>query len=286
MYAHLRQRFRSVINPHSQATYSAWSRRLSNRQMAHSPGYPAGWRRRGSSVWIVPVLLVLAVHAFGASTLIGLPVDDAATREVVERYTLARQLKVIRFVGTLKNTDWVMDRPPLAATLARHLHPPLERYHFTEKGDGTYAVDDTGALRGSVRLVARAPQRRIYLVAGQFQSLVYILKLAGSMVFTLEFRERWDGNESYVEVDPQLFLRLDNVIAHGLLKVLAPLLHGIIDRRVANLTAAAQIVSQRLTKDPRELYLEMRTWPDIRPEELEEYRQAFRIPHDGVKEDG
>lgn len=286
MYAHLRQRFRSVINPHLQVTYSVWSRRLSNRQMAHSPWYPAGWCRRGSCVWIVPVLLVLAVHAFGASTLIGLPVDDAATREVVERYTLARQLKVIRFVGTLKNTDWVMDRPPLAATLARHLHPPLERYHITEKGNGTYAVDDMGALRGSVRLVARAPERRIYFVEGQFRSLAYILKLAGNMVFTLEFRERWDGNESYVEVDPQLFLRLDNVVAHGILKVLAPLLHGIIDRRVANLTAAAQIISQRLTKDPSELYLEMRTWPDVRPEELEEYRQAFRIPHNGVKEGG
>jgi len=231
-------------------------------------------------------LWVLAVRAFGASTLIGLPVDDAATRGIVERYTLARQLKLVRFVGTLKNTDWVMDRPPLAATLTRHLHPPLERYHITERGNGTYAVNDMGALRGSVRLVARGPERRIYLVEGHFQSLAYILKLTGSMVFTLEYRERWDGNESYVEVDPQLFLRLDNLVAHGILKVLAPLLHGIIDRRVANLTAAAQVVSQRLTKDPHGLYLEMRTWPDVRPEEVEEFRQAFRIPRDAVKEGG
>jgi hypothetical protein len=39
-----------------------------------------------------------------------------------------------------------------------------------------------------------------------------------------------------VEVDPQLYLRLDNVMIHGIRKVLAPLLHGIIDRRVASLT--------------------------------------------------
>lgn len=231
--------------------------------------------------WVIAVVLLLATQARGASTPTGLATDDAAAREVVERYTLARQLKTVRFVGTLKTTDWIMDRPPLAATLARHLYPPLERYHITDGGKGTYAVDDQGALRGSVRLAARAPERRVYFVEGQFRSLAHILKLSGSMVFTLEYRERWDGNESYVEVDPQLFLRLDNIIAHGILKVLAPLLHGIIDRRVANLTEAARIVSYRLTKDPRGLYQEARSWPDVRPEDLEELRQAFRIAWEG-----
>lgn len=231
--------------------------------------------------WVVGLVLLLATQARGASTLIGLPLDDGATREVVERYTLARQLKTVRFVGTLRNTDWILDRPPFAATLARHLDPRLERYHITARGDGTYAVDDMGSLRGSLRLVARAPERRIYFVEGEFRSLAYLLKLSGNMVFTLEYRERWDGNDPYMEVQPQLFLRLNSIVAHGILKILAPLLHGIIDRRVANLTEAAQIVSQRVTKDPQGLYREIRTWPDIRSEELEEFRHAFRIAWEG-----
>lgn len=239
--------------------------------------------RRCRAIWIVALLLlVLATRAVGAFRLLGLAIEDPATREVVERYTLARQLKTIRVVGTLKATDWVMDRPPFAATLARHLHPPLERYHITEKGNGLYEVDDLGSLRGSFRLIARGPERRVYLVEGQFRSLAHLLKLTGSMVFTLEYRERWEGNESYVEVDPQLFLRLDNLVVHGILKVLAPLLHGIIDRRVVNLTTAAEIVSRRLTKDPKGLYREIRTWPDVRPEELGEYRRAFRTEEDGA----
>jgi hypothetical protein len=179
-----------------------------------------------------------------------------------------------------------MDRPPFAATLARHLHQPLERYHITDTTSGTYTVDDMGSLRGSLRLVARAPGWRVYFVEGQFRSLAHLLRLSGSMVYTLEYRERWEGNESYVEVDPQLFLRLDNIVAHGILKVLAPLLHGIIDRRVANLTDAAQIVSERLTKDPRGLYQEIRTWPDVRPEDLEDYRQAFPIGRQDAKGGG
>ena len=243
---------------------------------------PGASPRRGRSSWMVALLLLaLATQASGAFRLIGLAIEDPATREVVERYTLARQLKTVRVIGTLKTTDWVMDRPPFAATLARHLHPSMERYRITEKGNGQYEVDDLGALRGTVRLIARGPERRIYFVEGQFRSLAHLLKLSGSMVFTLEYRERWEGNESYVEVDPQLFLRLDNVVAHGILKVLAPLLHGIIDRRVGNLTAAAQIVSQRLTKDPKGLYQELRTWSDVRPEELDEYRRAFRTDEEG-----
>jgi len=269
-----------------QAPYSLRGARLSNDPSADgcSPG-SRSWRI-GRPVRIIALLLVVVTQAHGASTLLGLSITDPAAREVVEGYTLARQLKTIRFIGTLKTTDWMMDRPTFAATLARHLHPPLEPYHLTDKGNGVYAVDDQGALRGSVRLVTRGAERRVYIVEGQFRSLAHILKLSGSMVFALAYRERWEGDESYVEVDPQLFLRLDNVVVHGILKVLAPLLHGIIDRRVASLTEAAQIVSQRLTKDPGGLYREIQTWPEVRPEELTEYRQAFRITPDVAKEGG
>lgn len=241
-----------------------------------------GFGRLGRLFWIAGLLLLaLVAQARGAFTLVGLVIDDAGTREVVERYTLARRLKTVRFVGTLKTTEWLLDRPPFAATLARHLHPPLEQYHITDKGNGYYEVDDLGALRGRLRLIARAPERRIYFSEGQFRSLAHLLRLTGNMVFALEYRERWEGNESYVEVEPQLFVKLDNVVAHGILRLLAPLLHGVIDRRVANLTAATQLVGQRLAKDPRGLYREMRTWPEVRSAELEEYRRAFGIGEGG-----
>jgi hypothetical protein len=280
-----------------QTPYSGCGAHLSNGRMGRRLQPPSRWRRQGCRVggapiapfflqWVVGLLLLLTSQARGVSTLIGLPIDDAATREVVEGYSLARQLKTVRLIGTVKNTDWMLDRPPFSATLARHLDSSLERYHLTERQDGTYAVDDMGSLRGSVRLVAQAAERRVYFVEGEFRSLAHILKLSGSMVFTLEYRERFDGNESYVEIEPQLFLRLDNVVAHGILKVLAPLLHGIIDRRAANLTQAAQVVSRRLTKDPQGLYQEIRTWPDVRPEDLDEFRRTFHIARDGSREGG
>jgi hypothetical protein len=239
---------------------------------------------RGRGCFFLAAVLLLVVAAgpvHGSFRLIGLTIEDAVARQVVEHFTIARQLQPVRFLGTLRTIEWLLDRPPLAAALARHLHPPLEGYHVTDTGDGMYTVDDQGALRGEFRLVARGLDRRVYLVEGQFRSLAHIMSLSGSMVFTLEYREQRQGNDPYVEITPQLFVRLNNVAAHAILKVLAPLIHGIIDRRVANLTAAAGAVGQRLAKDPDGLYREMRTWPDVRPEEVEAFRLAFTTGEEG-----
>jgi hypothetical protein len=228
------------------------------------------------------LILPLVSFAHAAFTLLGLTIDDSATRNIVEGRTLARDLPPVRFAGTVRIVDWLLDRPALAATLARHLYPPLERYHVKPQENGTYEVNDLGALRGSFRLVARGENRRVYLVQGEFRSLAYILKLSGGMVFTLESRELQQGSGAHIEIVPQLYLRLDNIVAHGLVKVLSPLLNGIIDRRVGSLTAAAQVVGERMTRDTAGLYREMRSWPDVTPRELEEYRQAF-LPDEGTR---
>lgn len=225
---------------------------------------------------LLPWLLVaLAASAGEPLRLAGLPVEDRPTRSVVENPTLARSLAPVRFASTLETTEWLLDHPPLAAALARHLHPPLERYHLRALGSGRYEVNDQGALRGTLRLVAAAPARRVYVCEGQFRSLAHILALSGTMVFTLEYRQLGDGSQPLMEVAPQLFLRLDNLLAHGLLKVLGPLLHGVIDRRVASLTAATLAVGERITRDAGGLYREMATWPDLQPGDLDAFRTAF-----------
>jgi hypothetical protein len=213
--------------------------------------------------------------------LIGLSIDDPITRDVVERHTLTRSLQPVRFEGTVRTVDWLLDRPHLAATLARHLHPPLERYEVAMREDGSWAVNDLGSLRGSLRLVARGANRRVYFCQGQFRSLAHILHLTGNMVFTLDYRDQRAGGNPTIEVTPQLYVRLDNILAHGVLKVIAPLVHGAIDRRVANLTAATQVVGERISRDPRGLYREMQTWPDVRPADLEAYRQEFVVERFG-----
>lgn len=254
--------------------YSAWSGTLSNDSVRDgTSGAGRRWTRRVAVVFAC--VLILAPFAEAVFTVNGLTVSDPLTREVVERYTLARNLQTVRFSGTIRITDWLLDRPDLAATLARHLYPPLERYHVVVRDDGSFDVNDLGALRGNFRLVAHQGTRRVYVCQGQFRSLAYLLSLSGNMVFTLEYREARHDAAPTVEVAPQLYVRLDNLLAHGTLKLISPLLHGVIDRRFANLTAATQIVGERVTLDPEGLYREMQTWSDIRPDQLEDFRHAF-----------
>ncbi len=231
---------------------------------------------------LAPALLLAVWAAAGAEPLrlLGLSVEDPGVRNVVESPTLVRVLAPVRYVATLRTTEWLLERPPFAAALARHLYPPLERYHVRPASEGGWTVDDGGALRGELRLAAAAPARRVYVCAGQFRSLAHILNLTGSMVFTLEYRETPGESEPRMEVDPQLFVRLDNVLVHGLMKVLGPLLNGVIDRRVANLTAATAIVAERITRDPAGLYREMGAWPDVTPDERDAFRAAF-LPEGG-----
>jgi hypothetical protein len=265
--------------PDMPASYRACDAGLSNdsstprvpREVASRLGVRRG-RRFGFGLFLA---LTVAASAQGAFTLIGLTIDDSATRNIVEGHTLARDLPAVRFLGTVKMVDWLMDRPTLAAALARHLHPPLERYQIAMRDDGSFAVNDLGNLRGSLRLVARGANRRVYFCQGEFRSLAHILRLSGGMVFTLEYLDSRQGTDPTVEVTPKLYVRLDNVLVHGMLKIISPLLHGVIDRRVANLTLATQAIGERITRDPEGLYREMQTWQDILPEDLEAYRQAF-----------
>ncbi len=134
--------------------YSAWGGALSNESTRRrTPGAGRGWKGRLGTLAVC--VLLLASGAEAVFTLNGVTVTDLPTREVVEKYTLARNLQPVRFHGTTRVADWLLDRPDLAATLARHLYPPLERYHVTVREDGSFDVNDLGALRGSFRLVAR-----------------------------------------------------------------------------------------------------------------------------------
>ena len=229
-----------------------------------------------SRLWLPLALIAsLATVAEAAFTLIGLAIEDAATREVVEGSTLSKGLQPVRFLGTVGVADRLLDRPSLAATLARHLHPPLERYHIVARDDGAFDVNDQTALRGSFRLVAHGVNRRVYFCQGEFRSLAHLLKLSGDMVFTLEYRDIRQGDDSAVEISPQLYVRLDNIVARGILKVIAPLLSGVIDRRVAGLAVATRVIGERITRDAEGLYREMRTWSDVDQDDLDAYRRAF-----------
>jgi hypothetical protein len=200
---------------------------------------------------------------------------DPSAREVVHEATLVRPPLPLGIKSSVAIYEFLLDRPAFAAAMARHLHPPLERYTVVEKGRGVYEVDDGGTIRGEVRLLAKAADRRVYLANGQARSMAQLVRVTGRAVILLEYRPGASDGDPAVDTTSHIYFRVDGGIMQAMVKLLSPLIGGAVDRRIANLGLAARIVAERIARDPGSLYEEMQAWPDLRRDDVEEYRRTF-----------
>lgn len=218
-----------------------------------------------------------------AALLTGLTIDDPETREIITRPTLRRQIPPIRFAGDRRTYEFLVTHPPLATQLARRLHPPLQRYTVTQVGEGAYTIEDRGALRGDARLIAATGDQRVYRFQGEFRSLANLLRFTGRMALILRYREVREGNRTYMESEPDFYLRIDHQFLHVMIKLLSPLISGLIDRRVNMIVEATRKLFDRVQTDPEGLYQQMATWREVQPADLEAYRLAFMDKGRGVR---
>lgn len=78
-----------------------------------------------------------------------------------------------------------------------------------------------------------------------------------------------------MDSEPDFYLRIDHPFFHVMTKLLAPVIGGLIDRRVNMIVEATRKLFDQVQSDPKGLYQQMDTWPEIQPTELEAFRQAF-----------
>ena len=204
-----------------------------------------------------------------------LTIDDPQTREIIAQPTLRRQIPPIRFAGDRRTYEFLVTHPPLATQLARRLHQPLERYTVTQVVEGVYTVEDHGALRGEARLIAATGDQRIYRFQGEFRSLANLLRFTGRMVLILRYREVREGSRTYMDSDPDFYLRIDHPFFHVMTKLLSPLIISLIDRRMNMIVEATSKLFDQAWTDPKGLYQRMATWPEVQRADLEAYRHAF-----------
>ncbi|MBI2882545.1 MAG: hypothetical protein HYY11_01330 [Candidatus Methylomirabilis oxyfera] len=202
-------------------------------------------------------------------------VHDPEVREIIAQPTLRRRISAIRLAGDRRTYEFLMMHPPLATQVARRLHPPLERYTVAQVGEGVYTIEDRGALRGDARLIAATSDQRVYRFQGEFRSLAHLIRFTGRMVLVLRYREVREGGRTFMDSDPDFYLRIDHPFFHVMTKLLAPLITSIIDRRVHMIIEATSKLFDQVQTDPKGLYQQMGTWPEVQPTELEAFRQAF-----------
>lgn len=201
--------------------------------------------------------------------------DDAETREIIAQPTLRRRIPLVRLAGDRRTYEFLVMHPPFATQLARRLYPPLERYTVTQVEEGRYTVENRGALRGEARLIAAMRNQRIYRFHGEFRSLAHLIRFTGRMVLIVRYREVREGSRTFMDSDPDFYLRIDHPAFHMMTKFLSPLVGLILDRRVAMIVEATRTLFDRVQTDAKGLYRQMKAWPEIQPGDLEAFRQAF-----------
>ncbi len=228
-----------------------------------------------SVLFVAPTAVSASPKASRSSLLPGPAIDDQETREILAQPTLRRQFPRMRFVGDRRTYEFLVDHPPLATQLARRVHPPLERYTVTQIGNGVYTIEDLGALRGEARLIQATADQRVYWFKGEFRSLANLLRFTGRMILVLHYREVREGGRTYMESDPDFYLRIDHAFYGFMVKLLTPLINVLIDRRVGMIAEATDKLFEQVVSDPEVLYTEMASWSEVRPEDLEAYRRAL-----------
>lgn len=236
---------------------------------SHLAGLPAAPRFKHAGTG-----LALVAEARPA-LLTGLTIDDHETREIIAQPTLRRQIPRIRFSGGRRTYEFLVSHPPLSTQVARRLHPPLERYTVTQVEEGVYAIEDYGALRGEARLITATGDQRIYRFHGEFRSLANLLRFTGRMVLILRYHEARAGSRTYMDSEPDFYLRIDHLFFHFVTKLLSPLVNSLIDRRVNMIVEATSKLFDQVLTNPEGLYQQMATWQEVQPADLEAYRHAF-----------
>lgn len=223
---------------------------------------------------ILAAALVLAVAAQPVPP-VGASLSAPGVKDVIDHPTLVRPPQPVTAAGGRKQAEFLLSRPPFAAALARRLHPALDRYTLRQEGPGLYHIEDRGALRGDLRLLESGDGRQAYLATGEFRSLAHLIRFSGRTVIILDYHEISEGGQAAIEARPTLYVKIDNVIVGAVVKVLAPLVRRLMDRRLATLIDAGRAVADRIARDPAGLYRDLEGWPEISPEDREAFRRAF-----------
>lgn len=202
-------------------------------------------------------------HAFPVERL------DSSARcrlaSVVNDYTTTEILGPTRTTVSPQLYEQLLDRPVLLGALANRLG--LGAYQVVPRGPREFWVDDGEGTRGVFTLVYQDPTRRIYHVDGFHEGRLFP-RVMGKAVFFLSIRPASvpDGGAA-MEAALVTYTRLNDPVLAGLVRLLRPLVSGVVTRTMTKGFSVANDLADVIAKEPERIAREVRTLPLLSPEE-------------------
>ncbi|MBK9797582.1 MAG: hypothetical protein IPP58_14020 [Holophagaceae bacterium] len=170
----------------------------------------------------------------------------------------------------LATMEKLFDHPILGAAMWRHCRFVPGFYAFLHS-DGSWSIDDTRGLRGTLRLVYRRPGHRVYLVQGRAEQgrLKTPFPVGARMLTSYRYWEGKNGFESHL----QTWTALDSAVLGVLAKPFRGYIRGRQDEFIAYINGNVATFGEFAELSPRDFHGPLKRDGD--PIALREFEALF-----------
>jgi len=165
------------------------------------------------------------------------PVDklDASSRcrigAVITGYTTTGHVGPAQTPVTHQLYEYLLDRPPLIATLTERLG--LGTYQFTTREQNQFWINDGDGTQGLLALVYQDATHRIYHIDGYHEGQAFPMVRAKAAVFMHITPIMTPDGYPAVQTSITAYTKLDDSLLAGLVRVLRPLIGDAVTRKLS-----------------------------------------------------
>lgn len=190
-------------------------------------------------------------------------------REVVEDFTLHRQVSGLRLSGRQAVFEHFLSHPDFAASVSRAAG--VLKYTVKRRGEAEYWANDHKGLKGRLEILRVQEGQMVAFAQGRYKR--GIIRIPGRLVLVVHFSEGRDEDSFYVENTVSGYVRLDGALLDPLARLFRPLVARIMEKRVRWFFRKLNRLMTRLSEDPEAILqkLPAETWQ----EEIDELRMLL-----------
>jgi hypothetical protein len=195
--------------------------------------------------------------------------------EVVNDYTTHRNIPPILTPIQKTIYDFLVDHPVLTSVLVRRLE--LAGYRLTRMGPDRWHGDDGLGAEGLITPLYQDVTRRIYHMKGSHRGRLFP-EITGEAIVMLNYHAKTgaDGRE-YVETRITTYSRLDNPVLAILVKLLQPVLRGVVNEKLSNAFIVVHRLGELMAVDPERVYRQVESAQEADAADVEALR-ALLLP--------
>ena len=192
---------------------------------------------------------------------------------IINHYTTANKLGPLRTPLPEAVYLYLLDHPPMAATLVNRLG--IAPYHSEMRGHGRYWGNDGERTEGIVELVYQDRTSRVYYLEGSHDSR-FLPRIKGKAVVLLRMNQVTDSNGTEA-MDSTLvsYTRLDNRLLAGIVSLLRPLAGSAVTRKLAKGIDTVNRLSQVMRQEPDRVLSEATKSPGLSSDEVAFLKHAL-----------